>query len=474
VDFDKKKTNYYFPQQVGGFCLEKDTYKHFPIRLYFMLVSSVLMAKRQTLQLLLAFVWSLTEDVTLVEFTVTNTKKFDNTSYSSDIKMLMSIDKEMDGNDMLNYEKNMKMYKWRNRISLAGGQIIEVYTINIDMNYTTIGTWMYYNGEDSKSDLIKTNTSIQKDKNHHTFCGMNAMKCELSDLSEISVLVINSIECLDPIFDKTSPEFVGNIRTIITYCGLGISILALLCSIVMYRITGMYESIPGGNVENLSISLLMSNVMFVVGIGNNDNHIICYVTGVALHYLWLSVFSFKSIALIHMCHNLGQLFINMALETRVKVSKRMPLTILGLVLPLVFVAPSLLFNYWDVSGFTLNYGGHVCFPTDYPANLVFVSAPIGLSVLVNISCFICIAGVITKRSLESCHIRKSSSFQHVSVFARISALTGIFWITGIVGTLYQTQIIEYIFIVCCSLQGFFIALANLTTKRVMRKIRKRF
>jgi hypothetical protein len=53
----------------------------------------------------------------------------------------------------------------------------------------------------------------------------------------------------------------------------------------------------------------------------------------------------------------------------VKVSKRMPLTILGLVLPLVFVTPSLLLNYWDVSGFTLNYGGHVCFPTGFKCHV---------------------------------------------------------------------------------------------------------
>ncbi|CAC5410073.1 unnamed protein product [Mytilus coruscus] len=81
--------------------------------------------------------------------------------------------------------------------------------------------------------------------------------------------------------------------------------------------------------------------------------------------------------------------------------------------------------------------------------------------------------VITKQSLGIRDIRRSNSFQYLPVFVRISLVTGMLWITGLLGAIIQNELMEYLFVICCSFQGLLIAVGNLTTKRIYRELRKR-
>jgi hypothetical protein len=56
------------------------------------------------------------------------------------------------------------------------------------------------------------------------------------------------------------------------------------------RDMGMTSTIPGSNMENISISLLLSNCLFMFGIVASDIMEVCFVIGVILHHLWLSLF----------------------------------------------------------------------------------------------------------------------------------------------------------------------------------------
>jgi hypothetical protein len=55
----------------------------------------------------------------------------------------------------------------------------------------------------------------------------------------------------------------------------------------------MTYTIPGSNLENISISLLLFNCLFVFGVGASDIKEVCFVIGVILHHLWLSVFCYS-------------------------------------------------------------------------------------------------------------------------------------------------------------------------------------
>jgi hypothetical protein len=58
------------------------------------------------------------------------------------------------------------------------------------------------------------------------------------------------------------------------------------------------------------------------------------------------------------------------------------------------------------------------------------------------------------------------------VYLRILALSGFFWITGIVAAMLDSEWIDYMFTLLCGLQGFFISVASLTTRQVIRKLKR--
>ncbi|CAG2222926.1 unnamed protein product [Mytilus edulis] len=289
-----------------------------------------------------------------------------------------------------------------------------------------------------------------KDNFRKQLCAKSIITCESKGDSDNPTTVIKNLTCVVDFIQKQ--PYVArstNINmNVITYTGMGISVIALTTSILVYRRFGMHRSIPGSNVENLSIALLISDIIFMLGIGANDFSLVCYSVGVALHYLWLLVFSFKCIALVHMCHNLT----NMSLIAKdIDMSSKRPyFTLLGLLLPCLFVVPAVIIDVLEVQGVSIDYSGSICFPTGYPGNLIFVSGPIGLAVVINIACLLCIAVVITKQSLGIRHIRRSNSFQYLPVFVRISLVTGMLWITGLLGAIIQNEIMEYLFVICCS------------------------
>lgn len=416
-------------------------------------------------QILLVMAWSFQRDIETLSMNVYRylTYKSNKTHYVTPTKMQLKIIKKLNSIEMLKFETKLHNCLWFMRIKSSNRDDFEFSTFKLerllidnDTDYTSLDK----NEEINVS--IKTNLSEQ-------LCDSYTIESEIEGKS--ADMIVTKVTCWNEL-DQTLTSQNDFKKNIITYTGMGVSILALTVYLTVHRKFGMHKTIPGSNVENLSIALLLSDILFMVGVGANDHYIVCYTVGVVLHYLWLSVFSFKSVALVYMCHNIRQMSANNAHALGIK-HKKAYLTVLGLLLPVIFVGPAVMLDL-IIPGVTLDYSGSICFPTGYPANLIFVSAPIGLSVLINVVSLICVAVVITKQSYETRHIRKSSSFKFIPVFVRISIVTGAFWVTGILGAVVQTEFIEYLFITTCSIQGLLFAIANLSTRRVSKSIRKSY
>jgi lipid-A-disaccharide synthase-like uncharacterized protein len=61
-------------------------------------------------------------------------------------------------------------------------------------------------------------------------------------------------------------------------------------------------------------------------------------------------------------------------------------------------------------------------------------------------------------------VRKTNSFQEEQMYFRIRVISGIFWTMSILGAIFEYIVIDYVFIALCSLQGLFVAVAQLTTR----------
>jgi len=242
------------------------------------------------------------------------------------------------------------------------------------------------------------------------------------------------------------------VLSILTYICFYSSIVALIGLLIYNRKHQLDLNIPGSNLENLSISLLLTNVLFMFGIGASSVWKVCYIIGVVLHYLWLSVFSFMTISVVYIMSSLLQMTSRGTRQEEDSVRRRRVITVIGLLLPILFVGPAVGIDQLGPDYLSSGYGKSVCFPNKYPANVIFFSGPVIVQ--------------ICRIRIEVRHVRKSSHYDDAKVYSKIVVLSGMFWIIGVFGSITESDLLDYIFTILCGLQGLCITVANLTTTRV--------
>ena len=282
-----------------------------------------------------------------------------------------------------------------------------------------------------------------------------------------SVVNITSIDCNNDVEHAVSDNML--IRSILTYICFSVSVVSLLLLIVVYRKIGMTSTIPGSNLQNISISLVMSNCLFMVGVGASDIWELCFVIGVFLHHLWLSVFYFMSIAILCIVINLTKLRSNDKDGQNTFDDKKCFIVLGGVIVPCLFVGPAIVLDIYGDAYLASGYGKQPCFPHIFPADLIFFS--VLLAIAVNFVCMLRVIYRICKLSHEIRHVSMSTPYTYAKIYLRILALSGFFWITGIVAAILESEWINYLFTLLCGLQGFFISLASLTTRQVIQKLK---
>lgn len=260
-----------------------------------------------------------------------------------------------------------------------------------------------------------------------------------------------------------------SVLSILSYIFSSISILSLLVLITINRRHHFHVEIPFSNLENIAVSMILANILFMVGTVAKkayDYNWICYGMSIALHYSWLTVFSFTTLAVFQIVRILLKLKARSAGSHQHNARKRRLLTCTGLVVPLLFVAPALYIDKNGPSRFSPGYGKSVCFPTQFPGNLIFFTGPVMMSIAMNTVCLVQIIVKIHSVEMSKWNMHRSTTFSEAKIFLRILVLSGCFWLTGILASYFESEWLEYVFTILCGSQGLFVAIANLTTSRV--------
>ncbi|VDI64227.1 Hypothetical predicted protein [Mytilus galloprovincialis] len=279
-----------------------------------------------------------------------------------------------------------------------------------------------------------------------------------------NLLRADSYECLNHIIQGVT---TFSVMSILTYVPFSISVVALIGLIVFNRKHNLITNIPGSNLENISVSLLLSNFLFMIGIGVPNISNLCYIIGVLLQYLWLAVFSFMTISITFIAKNLVKMRAREIIGHDKVFNGRRMLTFIGLAVPLMIVGPSVLVDQFGPEYLSLGYDGQVCFPNRYPGNIIFFTGPVIASVILNFICLYLTIFQICRVRYQVGNIRKSDPFHDAMVYLRIVVLSGMLWTFGIASAVFESELLEYIFTILCGLQGFCIAIANLTTSKVI-------
>ena len=488
INYVESKDEHFNYLQIDDICTRDELYQFLTVEKLFSIKSTGNISDSLLKQVILTFAWSLVDYPNATKLDNINAGTIDNTSSPTTVMQFVlftyGILRNDNSQNVLYLAKKIENASLMMKIKLNTSDTLKIYTAK-----SSFSNVYQYEYQDLFSDFVAsfdlklqmTEMFIENSVDvENAFCDSVFIDCTYDNEAPGTerYLRIHDVLCRN---DLTDDDYLGyrldvenpsTVATFVTYIGVCLSIFFLVASITVNKKIGLTRSVPGKNVENLSIALILSHILFVTGIGANDYQVVCLVVGILLHYTWLTVFTFMTITNVYMAKNIRSMVIANTGVIGDTIRTKRELTAAGLFLPLIAVVPSCVMEYMDITPYSPEYEGKVCFPTAYPANLLFVSGPILTCIAINAISLVMAIAFIYRHTNETKDIQKSQSYQQINVYIRMSTLTGVFWVTGIIGAAFESEAVNYIFIVICSLQGFMIALCNLTTSKVIRDMKK--
>lgn len=260
----------------------------------------------------------------------------------------------------------------------------------------------------------------------------------------------------------------------ISIAGLSTSITFLLIVLVTYYIFSELQTIPGIHLVNLSFSLLLSHLLWLLVIVLDTSKASCTVLAVSLHYFFLVSFAWMSIIAYDTWRAFSYKHWHQSRgiwhQMRARVMRHMAV---GWLPALIFVVTCTALDQSNV--FSIGYGGKTgCWISNRVANLCVFTTPVALSMLFNIVYFLRTIKAIRETNRQNRNLTEQTQKRRdFPIFARIAALMGFSWLFGFLAMLIS-KYLWYPFTILTTLQGVYIATAFVFAAPRVRKLYSNF
>ena len=259
---------------------------------------------------------------------------------------------------------------------------------------------------------------------------------------------------------ESLPLHPKHILSLVCIC---LSIGSLLVTIITYCTCSVLQSQPGINNLILCVFLLLAQTVYQFGVGQTTlPDVTCSMIGMVCHFMWLSVMFSMNMCCIRMF---------LIFKRHAKISARFKLkqTVINITYVIcastLFVVVNMVVSVVTSHGTDIGYGGQVCyFSSNVMQTLTFV-VPSAVTLIVNIVLFAYVVYRIRKVGVSTARVNKERNY--LSVYIRLSTLTGLTWIFGFLQIFLNTEALEYLFIIFNAGQGVFIMIAFMFNKRTM-------
>ncbi|XP_028405818.1 adhesion G-protein coupled receptor G2-like [Dendronephthya gigantea] len=262
---------------------------------------------------------------------------------------------------------------------------------------------------------------------------------------------------------KSETNFALRVLTVV---GLSISGLFLIILLVTYGIFEDLRTLPGLNLMSLSISMLSSHLIWLIGTAHFKGTTVCEVLTVIEHYLFLVTFMSMSIISYHSCVVFSQIFSRISgnrLKQFAKYSTIVWIT------PGVFVAVCVTLDRTETA---FDIYGNTCWLSTDKAVLYLFLLPAAVLLVGNIYTFIKTALAISRFDKDTRILRKDRK-KNLAVCAKLATLVGFPWIFAFFGVIFpKVEVFEYLFVIFTSLQGTYIGMAFVCNKKTLQLYRK--
>ena len=266
---------------------------------------------------------------------------------------------------------------------------------------------------------------------------------------------------------ETLFEQTNHVLAIITIVGLSLSVILLSALLITYCLIGELRTLPGINLMNLSFSLILGHLLWLFGSGNNVQLLACTAIALTLHFAFLSSFVWMTIIAIDTWRAFskkGQRINRMS--NRSKRKRYLRSMAIGWLSPLAFCA--ICFTLDQTNTVTIGYGGTKgCWIQNTSSRSYFFAIPMGVLLLNDVVFFVltvkAIRETVANAQMAATHRNRRNNLH---VYMRIAALMGFTWVFGFLSSLHLY--LSYVFVISCTLQGVYIAVAFLFTRRIAK------
>ncbi|XP_072048584.1 adhesion G-protein coupled receptor D1-like [Amphiura filiformis] len=244
--------------------------------------------------------------------------------------------------------------------------------------------------------------------------------------------------------ERPIPAVHDRVMDSMTKAFTAVSIVSLFITISIFL---MFETLRNSERYQIHIhlaaSLMVALCLFLIGMEMTNNKIVCTVIAMLLHFLFLSVFGWMMVEGINLYFKIVKVYGSE--------KNRMPLYIgigYGIPAAIVIISGALKFD---------NYTSPTSCWLDVQSGLIWAfGAPAIAVILINSVLLLLIGRIIFKAVVGTKADGTRASLKGTLI---LTPLLGITWVFGYMSLTGAAIVFQYLFVICNSLQGFFIFMA---------------
>ena len=266
---------------------------------------------------------------------------------------------------------------------------------------------------------------------------------------------MTSFAAVMAVYDRDLPATESISLVIFSYIGFGLALVAFALGLVMFFCMRGMESNANSIHINLALMLLLANLTFIIGIDRVEPQLGCKFVTIALHYFYLSTFSWVFVDILHLYR--------MVTEIRnINQGSMKFYYMVGFIIPGIIVCLA-------VGLKTEGYGenGKFCWLETASLLMWSFAAPVTFIIVLNFVVFILALKA-------NCSAKKDQSEQGRHFVALYAALALLFvmtvtWIFGLLSVNEDVVSFHYLFAFFTFLQGLFLILGYIVFNKYTRK-----
>ena len=244
-----------------------------------------------------------------------------------------------------------------------------------------------------------------------------------------------------------------------------LSVLFLFAAFVIYASYSKLQNIPGKNLLSLIASLFTAQFLFLFAPLLADTSPWCAVIAASIHYAFLASFFWMNVMSFDIFFTFSKGFQRSG-EKGQSFKRFAYYSLYAWSVPFAIVILAVCLDKLTSSNFRPYYGDGVCWITNADALLVFFLVPIAVILGFNIAFFIVTAKNIYISEHNTAKILRRKESCKLFVYIKLSVVMGMTWVFGFIATGANGPVWWYLFIIFNSIQGIFIFISFVLTRKV--------